>query len=77
VSFYYCKLVKTTIKADRLDLLKTIDNNFSTQPKHFWKYISKFKRNDQPVTQIEIGNNIIAEPQFIADAYADQFVLYF
>jgi hypothetical protein len=43
-----------------------------TQPKHFWKYISKFKRNDQSVTQIDIGNKIITEPQLIADAFADR-----
>jgi hypothetical protein len=54
-------------------LLKIIDNNLRTQPKHFWKYISKFKRNDQSVTQIEIGNKIITEPQFIAEAFADHF----
>jgi hypothetical protein len=56
-----------------LDWLKTIDNNFRTQPKHIWIYISKFKRNDKSVTQIETGNKIITEPQLIADASADQF----
>jgi hypothetical protein len=56
-----------------LDWLKTIDNNLRTQPKHFWKYISKFKRNDQSVTQIKIGNKIITELQFVAEAFADQF----
>jgi hypothetical protein len=56
-----------------LDWLKAVDNNLRTQPKHFWKYISKFKRNDQSVTQIEIGNEIIAEPQLIADAFVDRF----
>jgi hypothetical protein len=49
-----------------LDWLKTIDNNLRTQPKHFWKYISKFKRNDQSVTQIEVGSKIITELQLIA-----------
>jgi hypothetical protein len=44
-----------------------------TQPKHFWKYIYKFKRNDQSVTQIEIGNKIITEQKLIADVSADQF----
>jgi hypothetical protein len=55
-----------------LDLLKTI-NNLRTQPKHFWKYISKFKRNGQSVTQIEIGNKIITEQKLIADVFADHF----
>jgi hypothetical protein len=48
-----------------------------TQPKHFWKYISIFKRNDQSVTQIEVGDNIIMEPQFIAEAFADHFASIF
>jgi hypothetical protein len=36
----------------RLAWLKTIDDNLRTQPKHFWKYISKFKSNEQSVTQM-------------------------
>jgi hypothetical protein len=40
---YYYKLIKTTIKADRLVWLTYIDENLKTQPKNFWKYISKFK----------------------------------
>jgi hypothetical protein len=56
-----------------LDWLKTIDNNLRTQPKHFWKYISKFKGNDQSVIQIEIGNKIITEQQLTAEAFADRF----
>jgi hypothetical protein len=39
-------------KAHRMDCLKTTDNNLRTQPKYFWKYVSKFERNDQTVTQI-------------------------
>jgi hypothetical protein len=74
---YYHKVVKTTIKTDRLVWLKTIDNNLRTQQKHFWKCISKFKRDDQSVTEIEIGNKIITEPQFIAEAFADHFSFIF
>jgi hypothetical protein len=70
---YYRKLVKITIKADRLDWLKTTDNNLRTQPKNVWKYISKCERNDKYVTPIEIGNKIITEPQIITDAFADHF----
>jgi hypothetical protein len=54
----------------RLDCLKTIDDYFRTQPKHFWKYITKFKRNDQSVTKIEVGD-VFTEPQFIAEAFAE------
>jgi hypothetical protein len=70
---YYRKLVKTTVKIDRLAWLKAVDDNLRTQPEHFWKCISKFKRNEQSVTQIEVGDKIITEPQFIAEAFADHF----
>jgi hypothetical protein len=53
--------------------LKTIDDNLRIQPKHFWKYISKFKRNDQAITQIEVGDQIITEPQSIAETFANHF----
>jgi hypothetical protein len=32
----YRKLVKSTIKPDRLRWLKSIDNNLNSQPQHFW-----------------------------------------
>jgi hypothetical protein len=34
---FYLKLVKTTIKSDKLRWLKSIDNNLKSQPQHFWK----------------------------------------
>jgi hypothetical protein len=70
---YYRKLVETNIKAERLAWLTYIDENLKTQPKHFWKYISKFKKNDQAVTQLELGTKIITEPQSMAEAFADHF----
>jgi hypothetical protein len=72
-SISYRTLVKTTIKADRLAWLAYIDKNLKTQPNHFWKYISKFKKNDQAVTQLELGTKIITEPQSIAEAFSDHF----
>jgi hypothetical protein len=53
--------------------LTYIDENLKTQPKHFWKYISKFKKNDHAVTQLDLGTKIITEPQSIAEAFADHF----
>jgi hypothetical protein len=41
-----------------------------TQQKHFWKYISKIQRNDQFITQAKVGDKIITESQFIAEAFA-------
>jgi hypothetical protein len=70
---YYRKLVKTTIKADRLAWLTYIDENLKTQTRQSWKYISKFKKNDQAVTQLELGTRIITEPQSIAETFADHF----
>jgi hypothetical protein len=43
---------------------------------HFWKCISKFKKNDQAVTQLEVETKIITEPQFITEAFAHHFPLF-
>jgi hypothetical protein len=40
--FLIIKVVKCTIKRDRLRWLKSIDDNLKTKPKDFWKYVSKF-----------------------------------
>jgi hypothetical protein len=58
---YYRKSVKTTIKTDGLHWLKSMDDSRKTQPKDFWKYVSKFKNNDHVVTQLKIGENVITE----------------
>jgi hypothetical protein len=44
-----------------------------TQPKDFWKYISKFKNNDHVVTQFKVGKNVMREPTCIAEAFAGHF----
>jgi hypothetical protein len=38
---FYRKLVKNTIKSDRLGWLKSINNNLKS---HFWKYLSNFRK---------------------------------
>jgi hypothetical protein len=43
---YYRKLVKTTVKTNRLCCLNSMDDDLKTQPKNFWNYVSKFKKND-------------------------------
>jgi hypothetical protein len=48
-----------------------VDSNLRTQPKQFWKFVSKFKNNYHTVTQIKSGYNFITEPQLIAEAFAD------
>jgi hypothetical protein len=66
---YYGKMVKTTIKRDRLLWL----NNLETKPKHFWKYVSKFKKINHVVTQLIISYNTITESQCIVEDFADHF----
>jgi hypothetical protein len=39
---YYRKLVKNTIKSNRLTWLKSVDNNLKSRPQNFWKYVSNF-----------------------------------
>jgi hypothetical protein len=39
--FSFCrKLVKATIKSERIRWLKSIDDNLKSQPKQFWKYVA-------------------------------------
>jgi hypothetical protein len=71
VSSCYRKLVKITIKTDRLRWLKSVCDNLKTKPKNFWKYVSKFKKNDHVVTHLQIGENIITQPQCIVEASAN------
>jgi hypothetical protein len=51
-----------SLKYADIDGLKSIDDNLRTQPKDYWKYISKFKDNYHSVTQFKIGENAITEP---------------
>jgi hypothetical protein len=50
-----------------------VESNLRTQPKQFWKYISKFKNTYHTVTHIKSGDNFIMEPQLIVEAFADHF----
>jgi hypothetical protein len=61
------------MKTDKLRWLKFIDDNLTTKPKRFWKYILKLKKNNHVVTQIKIGEYIITQPQCIVEAFADHF----
>jgi hypothetical protein len=49
------------------------DENLKTQPKHFWKYISKFKKRMLKLLSNSKTEKIITEPLFIAEAFADHF----
>jgi hypothetical protein len=71
--FSHCKLIKTTIKIDRHRWLKSIDDSLRTKPKDFWKYVSKFMKNDHVVTQLRIGENVLTQPLCIVEAFAGNF----
>jgi hypothetical protein len=56
---YYWRLVKTTIKRDRLRWRKSIDGSLKTKPKDCWKYACKLKKNDQVVNPLRNDKNVV------------------
>jgi hypothetical protein len=54
-------------------LLKSINDNLKTKPNDFWKYVSKFKKNDHVVTQLKMDENVMTQPHYIVEAFADHF----
>jgi hypothetical protein len=69
----YRKLVKSTIKSDRLRWLKSIDNNLKSQPQHFSKYVSNFRKHRSGSIQLNVDGTHLAEPTSVADAFAKYF----
>jgi hypothetical protein len=69
---YYRKLVKTTIKTDRLLWVQSVEDNLKTSPKDFWKYVSRFKKNE--LSQLKNSQKVITEPRRIVEAFADHFL---
>jgi hypothetical protein len=58
----YRKLVKSTIKSDTHRWSKSTDNNLNSQPQHFWKYISDFRKHRSGSIQLNVDNTHLAEP---------------
>ena len=50
----YRGLVETAIKCDKLICHKSVDNNLKTNPLHFWKYVSSFRKNDKNYIELLI-----------------------
>jgi hypothetical protein len=68
----YHELVKTTIKADRLNWLKKVFVIWGPRENIFGNiFLNLFKGL---VIQIEVGDKIIMEPQYISEAFADHFL---
>jgi hypothetical protein len=50
-----------------------VEDILKTQPKNFWKYISRFKHYEHVVKQLKIGQQVITEAQSIVEVFADHF----
>ncbi|PNF20040.1 hypothetical protein B7P43_G05817 [Cryptotermes secundus] len=70
---YYRKLVKSTIKSDRLRWLKSVDENLKSQPKQFWKYVASFRKRNSNSIQLEVDGKHLIEPHDIADEFSKHF----
>jgi hypothetical protein len=51
---FYWKLVKTTIETDRFHWLKSINKHLKSHPKHFWKYVSQFRKNSTDLIHLDV-----------------------
>ncbi|PNF20051.1 hypothetical protein B7P43_G05268 [Cryptotermes secundus] len=70
---FYRKLVKTTIKSDRLRWLKSVDENLKSQPKQFWKYVASFRKRNSNSIQLEVDGKHLIEPNDVADEFSKHF----
>jgi hypothetical protein len=51
---FYRELVKNIVKSDGRTWLKSVDNNLKSQPQHFWKYVSNFRKHRSGSVQLEV-----------------------
>jgi hypothetical protein len=70
---FYLKLVKTTIKADRLRWLESINVNIRTQPRHFWKYVASFREKSSTSIQLVVDGSHLVDHCEVASAFAKHF----
>jgi hypothetical protein len=66
---YDRKLVKSTIKCDRLTLLKSIVDNLKYQPRQSWNYVAKFRKNTDSLSQFQVGSTRLPEPNKLPNAF--------
>jgi hypothetical protein len=69
----YHKLVKTTIKSDRLAWLKSIDDNLKRQPAKFWKFVSTFQKSNSTLIQLHGDGTCTNDPGDVAEAFVKHF----
>jgi hypothetical protein len=54
--------------------LKSVDNNLKSQPQHFWKYVSNFRKDRSGPIQLNVdGTHLLVEPCAVVDAFAKHF----
>jgi hypothetical protein len=53
--------------------LKSVDNNLNSQPHHFWKYISNFRKQRSDSVQLNVDGTHLVQPNAVADAFAKHF----
>jgi hypothetical protein len=70
---FYRKLVKSTIKSDRLRWLKSIDNDLKAHPRHFWKYVSNFRKHRPGSFQLNVAGTHVVDPTAVAEAFSQHF----
>jgi hypothetical protein len=70
---FFCKIVKVTIKSDRQQWLKSVDDNLISQREQFWECVSNFRRKDNTFTQIQVDDQFVTDPKNIADAFGNHF----
>jgi hypothetical protein len=59
--------------SDRPKWLKSIDKNLKSQPQHFWKYVSNFRKHRSGSIQLEVVGTHLVQPDAVADAFAKHF----
>jgi hypothetical protein len=71
---FYRKLTTNSIKSDRLRWLMSIYNNLKSQPHHFWKYVSNFRKHRSGSVQLQADSAHLAQHSAVADTFAKHFI---
>ena len=69
----YRKLVKTTIKLDRMKWYTNINDNLKSNPNQFWKYVRRFTKSNNPPSHLFIDGCYVSNPAQLANAFALHF----
>jgi hypothetical protein len=46
-----------------------VDENFKSQPKHFWKYLASFRKRNSNSIQLEVDGKHLIKPNGVADEF--------